>query len=129
VLHERGEAEEQAREVKRAPPDSPPLVGDEGYRPGGGEEQDELGVGREHVVGQERRPVDQPQQARGDAATVVAERGGRGQRGEGHGHDRRERVDGQEPPAEQELGEYSNRVRASGQPGQPETGNEPRIAR
>ena len=105
VLHQRGEAEEQAREEERAPPDRPPLVGDEGDRPGRGQEQDELGVGREHVVGQERRPVDEPQEARGDAAPVVTERGGRGERHEGHGHDRGHGVDGEEPPAEEQLGE------------------------
>lgn len=106
MLHQRGEAKQQAGEEERAPPRGPPLVGNQGDRPGRGQEQDELGVGGEHVVGQERRPVDQPQQRRGDPAPVVAEYGGGAERGERHGHDRGEDVDGQEPsPEKKELGE------------------------
>ena len=103
VLDQRGEAEQQAREEQRAGASRAALVGDDGDRARGRQEQDELGVGAEHVVGQEGGAVDQPQQRCRHAAPVVAERGRSGERGERNAQHRREHVHGEQAPPEQQL--------------------------
>jgi len=109
-LHQGGDAEQQAGPEQRSRPRRAPLVGEHGDRPGRGREQDELGVDGQHVVGEERRPVDERERRGRQPAAVVAEDRRGGERAERDRDQRREEMDGEEPSAEHQLGRRVVRV-------------------
>ena len=110
MLDERGEAEQQAGGDERRHARRSSFVGDERDGPRRRKQQHELGVDREHVVGEERRPVDEPDERGDDAAALVAEHRRCAEGDERDAQQGREQMDGGQPPAKDELRERVVRV-------------------